>query len=487
MEALNNKTDLIAAHEKYEVDRTMHRENREKTVKAFREKHSNVASNSVFFFKGDITHSIHDGDTEHLPDQEANFWYLFGVEDPDLFGVVEVDTGRSVLFVPELPRELSMWMTLHNKEYFKANYDIDEVLYMSEMEEYFRARVLGTIYFFYGVDSDSKLTPALPEFEFLSKHKTDKEVLYPILCEVRVIKSKKEIDILRVVGKVSSDIHILCMRNNKAGIREYQIEALYKFASQSTLGARWLAYSAICASGHGCATLHYIDNDKKFEDGQLTLCDMGLKFYGYCSDITCTYPVNGKFTEKQKHIYNAVLEATNAVKNAVKPGVNWGDMHLLAERIIVKNLISYGIIKNVPIEELEEKRVGAVFFPHGLGHFLGLRVHDVGGYLPGCPERHTKLGLKSLRTRRDLQAGMCITVEPGCYFTKYTLDTAKENPEVKEYINWDKVEEYREVGGVRIEDDIIITENGHEDFTQVPRTVEEIELCMAGKEWRKTA
>jgi Xaa-Pro dipeptidase len=275
------------------------------------------------------------------------------------------------------------------------------------------------------------------------------------------------------------------MQNIHPGLREFQIEALYKFASQSELGSRWLAYNAICCSGAGCATLHYNDNDKKFKDGDMTLCDMGLKFYGYCSDITVTYPVNGKFTPKQKEIYEAVLDANVAVKNAVKPGVNWTDMHLLAERTIVQHLIKIGIIKNFPIEELEEKRVGAVFFPHGLGHLLGLRVHDVGGYLPGYPERIPKAGLKSLRTRRDLLAGMFITVEPGLYFVDYILGLAKEDPNLKDYINWEKVEEYKEVGGVRLEDDILITENGHEDFTKVPRTVEEIELCCAGKEWRK--
>jgi len=274
------------------------------------------------------------------------------------------------------------------------------------------------------------------------------------------------------------------MQNAAPGLKEFQIEALYKFASQSCLGARWLAYQAICGHGQGCATLHYIDNDKTFKDGTLTLVDMGLKFYGYCSDITCTYPVNGKFTQKQKEIYNAVLDATHQVKAAVKPGVNWGDMHLLAERVMTQHLINIGIIKQAPLEELEEKRIGALFFPHGLGHFLGLRVHDVGGYLPVNPERIMKAGLKSLRTRRDLKAGMIITVEPGLYFVEYILQVAKENPEVNGYVNWEKVEEYKEVGGVRIEDDIVITEDGHEDFTKVHRTVEEIETCMQGKDWR---
>jgi len=421
-----------------------------------------------------------------MPDQEANFWYLFGVEDPDLYGIIDIETGKTSLFAPEFPKEYGMWMTVHDKDYFKANYDLDEVYYTQEIEDFLKKHNPGTIFFFDGVDSDSGLSPDLPDFPFLSQYKIDKEVLYPILCECRVIKSKKEIDILRFIGKVSSEIHVLCMRNNKPGLKEFQIEALYKFASLTTVGSRFMAYNCICCNGTDCATLHYNDNLKEYKDGSLTLCDMGMKFYGYCSDITCTYPVNGKFTEKQKHIYNAVLDATNEVIKNTKPGAKWDDLHLLAERTIVKHLIKIGIIKDFPLEELEEKRIGAIFFPHGLGHFLGLRVHDVGGYLLGHPERVKKAGLKSLRTRRELRPGMCITIEPGCYFTQYTLNAAKENPEISGYLNWDKVEEYKEVGGVRIEDDVIITEDGMENLSaSLPRTVEEIETCMQGKDWRK--
>jgi Xaa-Pro dipeptidase len=463
----------------------MHRDNRHKLLKEFKEAYPGLPSDSIFFFKGDITHSIHDGDTEHMPNQEATFWYLFGVEDPDLHGIIELGSGKTVLFVPEIPKEYSMWMTVHDKDYYKKNFDFDEIYYTSEIEDYLKKLSPSTIHVFDGVDSDSGLKPSLPDFPFLSNYRVDKESLYPVLCECRVIKSTKEIDVIRIIGRVSSAIHVLCMRNNKPGVKEYQMEALYKFASMNNLGARWMAYNCICCSSTGCATLHYNDNNKVYEDGVLTLCDMGLKYYGYCSDITVTYPVNGKFTQKQKDIYNAVLEATQEVKKRVRPGVKWDDMHLLAEKIMVTHLIRLGLIKETPWEELEDKRVGAVFFPHGLGHLLGLRVHDVGGYLPGHPERIKKAGLKSLRTRRVLKAGMYITVEPGCYFTDYTLNMAKNNPEISGYINWDKVEEYKEVGGVRIEDDILITEDGHEDFTKVPRTVEEIELCMQGKKWEK--
>lgn len=129
---------------------------------------------------------------------------------------------------------------------------------------------------------------------------------------------------------------------------------------------------------------------------------MGGKWHGYCADQAITFPVDGKFTEKQKAIYNAVYEAQKKVLETMRPGLNWADMHLLAERVILEHLIEIGIVNKFPMEELQEQRIGAVFFPHGLGHFLGLRVHDVGGYTAG-PPRSDKAGIRSLRTRRDLE------------------------------------------------------------------------------------
>jgi Xaa-Pro dipeptidase len=152
----------------------------------------------------------------------------------------------------------------------------------------------------------------------------------------------------------------------------------------------------------------------------MVLLDLGGKWYGYVADQAMTFPVSGKFTEKQRQVYTAVFEAQTAVKAAVRPGVKWEDMHLLAEEIILKHLIQMGIVKDTPIAELIEKRVGAIFFPHGLGHLFGLKVHDVGGYTEG-PPRSELAGLSKLRTRRTLEEGICITVEPGLYFIDFMI------------------------------------------------------------------
>jgi Xaa-Pro dipeptidase len=168
-------------------------------------------------------------------------------------------------------------------------------------------------------------------------------------------------------------------------------------------------------------------------------------------------------------------------------------MHLLAEKIILAHLIKLGLVNDHPIEELVEKRIGAIFFPHGkikslkkigLGHFYGTRVHDVGGYDPEFPKRSEKLGLSRLRTRSYLQKGFCLTVEPGLYIINYTIDKALADEDLAKYLNKTVIDEYREIGGVRLEDDIVITENGCEVLSDVPRTITQIEAACQGLDWK---
>jgi Xaa-Pro aminopeptidase len=317
-----------------------------------------------------------------------------------------------------------------------------------------------------------------------------------------------------------------------------------------------MAYTCIAASGHHGATLHYghagEPNAKLIEDGDMCLFDMGAEYHCYCSDITCSFPANGKFTDQQRDVYETCYEAVVAVESAMRPGVNWADMHRLANRTILAGLLKRGYLVGGTVEEMDAVNLGAVFMPHGLGHFLGLDTHDVGGYLKGCPERSTLPGLKSLRTARDLELHMvsgtgagagrlttskhhltitlpacysyivarsvlsghthnepkssiegtikndCVvfccgmvswwclrmlsqvlTVEPGVYWIDHLLDAAQQNPAQAKFFNWDKVNSMRGTGGVRIEDDVLVLADGIENFTLVPRTVEEIEAFMS--------
>ena len=251
------------------------------------------------------------------------------------------------------------------------------------------------------------------------------------------------------------------------------------------------AYPCICASGPNPAHLHYPYNDRELGKGDMCLLDMGGEYLGYASDITCSFPADGVFTREQRDVYEAVLEARDAVLEAMRPGTGWRDMHLLSEHVLGRNLLRLGVIRGDTVEGLVERRVVALFQPHGLGHLMGLDVHDCGGW--PVEDRTTgeaidreawhqgKLGLKSLRCGRTLQPNMVITVEPGCYFNAAFLAQALEDPAMAPFLDADKVAQYLPVGGVRIEDDVVVTDDGVINLTDVPRTVDEIEAHMRGE------
>ncbi|XP_076387318.1 xaa-Pro dipeptidase isoform X2 [Megachile rotundata] len=300
----------------------------------------------------------------------------------------------------------------------------------------------------------------------------------------RVIKSPQEIKVLEYVIKISSDAHKSVMHMIKPGLAEFQMEAAFMHYVYSNGGCRHVSYTCICGSGHNASILHYghagAPNNKIIKDGDMCLFDMGGNYCGYAADITCSFPANGKFTDDQKMIYNAVLAARDAVMNTAKPNVAWTDMHLLANKTMLVSLKSGGLLVG-DVDDMMKAGLNEVFQPHGLGHLMGLDVHDVGGYLPGYPERSTAPGLRKLRTGRILQPGMVLTIEPGCYFIDSLLDAALKNSNQSKFIVTEVLKRFRGWGGVRIEDDVLITETGVRNLTDVPRTVEEIEKWMAAR------
>lgn len=244
-------------------------------------------------------------------------------------------------------------------------------------------------------------------------------------------------------------------------------------------------YEEICAAGKNAAVLHYHANKDDLIDGQMLLLDAGVKLNYYCSDITTTIPINGKYTEKQKNIYNLVLETNRKIIREIRVGINWQDLHISAEKFILQGLVRLGLVKDEDIEELWENRVIYYFFPHGLGHYIGASTHDIPGN-PHLENEAKPIKQMNLRFKRRLEAGMCVTVEPGIYFIDNLLDEARRSDDVKDYFNWEVVESYHQdvTGGVRVEDMIHVTHSGAEVLTDhLPRTVEEVEAFMAGGKW----
>ncbi|XP_533702.2 xaa-Pro dipeptidase isoform X1 [Canis lupus familiaris] len=458
--------------------------NRQRLCERLR-KNPAVQAGSVVLLQGGEDTQRYCTDTGVLFRQESFFHWAFGVTDPGCYGTINVGTGTSTLFVPRLPASYATWMgKIHSKEYFKEKYAVDDVQYTDEIASVLTSQSPSVLLTLRGVNTDSGSVCREASFEGISRFNVNNTILHPEIVECRVFKTDMELEVLRYTNRISSEAHREVMKAVKVGMKEYEMESLFEHYCYSRGGMRHSSYTCICGSGENSAVLHYghagAPNDRTIQDGDMCLFDMGGEYYCFSSDITCSFPANGKFTADQKAIYEAVLRSCRAVMSAMKPGVWWPDMHRLADRVHLEELVRIGIL-NGSIDAMVQAHLGAVFMPHGLGHFLGIDVHDVGGYPEGV-ERIDEPGLRSLRTARHLEPRMVLTVEPGLYFIDHLLDEALADPARACFFNREVLQRFRGFGGVRIEEDVVVTDSGMELLTCVPRTVEEIEACMAGRD-----
>lgn len=449
-------------------------------------------SAGIILIKGGDESYQYDTDTENIFRQDSWFNYLFGAKEPGLYGTIDIATGKSTLFIPRLSDEYAIWCgEIYPPSYFVEMYGVDSVLYTDEMTEYLKSKLSTEVqlHVMHGTNSDSGSTiepPKFNDYELFSQH-FNTSVLFHALSTARVTKSPNEIIAMRYCAYVASNAHVKVMRVASTCATEYELEATFLYEIYKNGGCRKAAYTSICACGPNGAVLHYghagAPNDRQLQATDMVLLDMGAEYHGYVSDITCSFPLSGKFTADQAAIYTGVLNAQTAVLAAMRPGFSWPDCHKIAEREIIKNLLAIGILVNGTEDELAVAGMGAIFFPHGLGHLIGCDTHDVGGYIEGTPSRHSQPGLKKLRTARILEEGMVLTNEPGCYFIDVLLDNALNNPETAKYINNDVLLRFRKFGGVRLEDVVLVTADGAENLTTCPRTIAEIESVMAGGVW----
>ncbi|CAN0901391.1 Xaa-Pro dipeptidase [Linum grandiflorum] len=398
-----------------EVPMELYASNREKLIKSIHQ-HLTETSRPLQGFvllQGGEEQTRYCTDHSELFRQESYFAYLFGVVESDFYGAIDISTGKSILFAPRLPAEYAVWMgKIKPPAYFQEKYQVDAVYYTDEIVEVLHDHIKGVekplLFLLHGLNTDSNNYSKPASFKGMETFETDLNVLHPILTECRVIKSDLELAVIQFANDISSEAHVQVMRNCKAGMKEYQLESTFLHHTYMYGGCRHCSYTCICATGDNSAVLHYghaaAPNDRTLQDGDMALFDMGAEYHFYGSDITCSFPVNGKFTSDQSLIYNAVLDAHNTVISAMKPRVTWIDMHKLAETVILQSLKAGGIIVG-EVEDMMAERFGAVFMPHGLGHFLGLDTHDPGGYLKGL-KKPTEPGLSSLRTIRELKEGM---------------------------------------------------------------------------------
>lgn len=461
------------------------------------------ATSGLVLLQGGEEQCVYDSDTELVFRQDSWFHYLFGVKEPGMFGLLDLESRKSILFIPRLGDEYRIWCgEIHSSQSFKLSYNVDEVYYTDEIDDYMAKANLSPskkLYLLNGINSDSGLQSKVADFPSISSYLPliDNSKLHHALSSARVLKSDYEVEVMRYCAWVASNAHVECMREVHVGMNEYELEAVFAYQIYRKGGCRKCAYTAICACGPNGATLHYghagAPNDYVLREGDICLLDMGAEYHGYVSDITCSFPVATEFSNNQKVVYEGVLEAQKAVASLMKPGASWVDCHLAAEREVLRALVTLQVLVNPNdstgkeeefLNLLQEKDIGSVFMPHGLGHLIGCDTHDVGGYIEGTPKRVREgPGVGKLRTSRVLEQNMVMTSEPGCYFIDALLDKALLDETKSMYFNVTKLQEMRGFGGVRLEDVVLVTELGMENLTTTPRTIEEVESVRQGGEW----
>eukprot|EP00928_Gymnodinium_smaydae_P005057 TRINITY_DN11742_c0_g3_i1.p1 TRINITY_DN11742_c0_g3~~TRINITY_DN11742_c0_g3_i1.p1 ORF type:complete len:546 (-),score=55.88 TRINITY_DN11742_c0_g3_i1:157-1794(-) len=484
------------------VPMSMHASNRSRLVEKMR---MSGHGHGVVLLQGGGQKTQYCSDTEIIFRQESYMNYLFGIKEVGCYGAIDLRTGTSTLFIPELPVESAIWQgAIKPKSHFVNTYAVDEVRFDHEldswMQEVLRRDSIergaagesqedwAPVFLLHGLNTDSmKYTETTADFLGLKAYRNvDRESLHTLLAECRVVKSPDELRLMRYVSWITSMAHVETMRSIEAGMTEYQLESLFRHYTYSCGGCRHQAYTCICACGPNAGTLHYghagAPNDRILEEGDIALLDMGAEYHCYCSDITCSYPVSGTFTIDQRLIFEGVLAAQKAVYKHLRPGCDWVQMHRLTWRVLMEYMVKAGILRGT-VDELIAVGLGPVFFPCGLGHFIGCDTHDVGGYLPHCPPRPQERGICKLRTARILEEGMVLTVEPGIYFIDCLIEPALNDARQVQHIHLERLAQFRRFGGVRLEDVVAITEEGFVNYTICPRTCEEIESVMAGGPW----
>ena len=457
------------------LDPSFFKLNRDNYLKNLKMRFSHLNENSVIVFQGGRLSPKYDNDTNYYYfDQESNFYYLTGVREPNMHFVLDVQSGEGCLFYEKEPDENKVWMVVPTCEDIEKKYGIKTLL-KSNLEKFLQKRNMEVIYILDGTNENSDLPVYSAELNFvgdyayLNKKINHDKYIYMVLCDTRRVKNEKEKKLLKYIADISNEAHMALMKYMKPGLNERDTENFFLQYLRDHNYTRFMAYGCICASGANAATLHYVLNNRDMQSGDIYLTDMGIRFLGYCSDISATFPVNGEFTDQQKAIYNIVLKANRGVIAAMKPGITkCAELDTLSKKIILEGLQEIKILKEgYTRDQLFDAGLAKIFMPHSIGHLLGLDVHDV--------------GYKSItyKSNNVLENGMFITVEPGIYFVDFLMDEAEQSTELSKYINIEELEKYRGFGGVRIEDDVMIGEDSVESYQAIlPRTVEEIEKYM---------
>ena len=418
--------------------------------------------------------------------QDSSFLYFFGLNMPGFAGVLDVDNDKDYLFGNDVDMDDIIWMGPQPKvKELGAAVGISNTRPFAKLADMLREAIAQgrKIHFLppYRYRNMQLLEDLLGIRHSLLKTYASLELIEAVVA-LRSVKEQCEIDEITKACNIGYEMHTTAMRNCRSGVKEQYIAGLIEGIANS-YGS--MVSFPVILSQNG-ETLHNHDHSQILQKGRMMLTDAGAENnMNYCSDFTRTVPVDGKFSARQKDVYNIVVNSNQRALELSRPGVTYLSVHLEVCKVLAQGLKDLGLMKG-DVDAAVAAGAHALFMPHGLGHMMGLDVHDMedlGQIYVGYDEvtRPVKqFGTSSLRMGRTLQPGFVITDEPGCYFIPALIDQWKEKGLHKDFLNYDKIETYKDFGGIRLEDDVLITEDGCRVLgdRRTPITVEEIEEIM---------
>ena len=390
-------------------------------------------------------------DTQYRFRQDSDFYYLTGFEEPEAIAVIApAHEHPYTLFVRPRDPERAIWDGRRaGVEGAKNEYGADESFPIAEFNQKLHEILDGAQNLYYRLGVNTSLDNTIIQ-EIARMRALNRKPIHPpqtiidpatIIHEMRVLKTPDELELMQRAADIAAEGHCAAMKEVRPGMKEYEVEALIEqiFRKQ---GAAAPAYTSIIGAGPNATVLHYINNDGELRDGELLLIDAGAEYKGYASDITRTFPINGRYSKAQREIYDLVLKAQMACVEMVRPGTTHDQLKKHSIEVLTEGMVELGLLKGNPEELIKEKKYEQ-FYMHGLGHMLGIDVHDVGRYYFD-------------KESRALEAGVVMTVEPGLYVSPSTKDVPQQ------YLGI----------GVRIEDDVLVTSEGCQILSaRLPRSL----------------
>ncbi|NOR34563.1 MAG: M24 family metallopeptidase [Bacteroidales bacterium] len=445
----------------------------------------NLLGDGVILIPGNEESSMnYRANTYHFR-QDSSFLYFFGIDKPGFYGVCDVDNEKDILYGNDFDIDDIIWMGEQPAvSDLAAGVGIESSASINDLGDILKKALKSgrKVHLLPPYRGDHMLAlTKLMGVDDKGLTKLVSQELIAAVVKLRSIKDQYEISEIEKAVDVAWIMHTTAMKMAYPGNYERELAGAIEGIALSHGGP--VSFPVILSMDGQTLHNHYHGNE--LHEGRMVVCDAGAETaMCYASDITRTFPVGGKFSTRQSDIYNIVLKANTETIKASIPGRTYREVHLMAARIIAGGLKELGLMKG-DLDEAVALGAHALFFPHGLGHMLGLDVHDMEGLgenYVGYNEslkRSEQFGLAYLRLGRELEPGFVVTNEPGCYFIPALIDQWKGEQKHAQFINYDQVEKYREFGGVRIEADVLITDSGSKVLgTPIPKTVDEVEKTM---------